>query len=369
MPATGKRDTTQGEWPLCYGPRLVRARRQTLRAIALASCAAALVGIALPAAVTGAPGGKRAASLRAHRAQLEQRSHNALLELYSIETQLVRARAQIATLDRKKGQLERESASLRLSLKLAHRTIAATRRTLGDRARAIYESGEVNDPIAIMLGAESIDDALTRLEGLRQITSQQNAVLRQAQEAQSQLLRLSADLERRKAGLGRLRYQARASTRSLESTRSAKASTIHSLANERALTGRQLAGLSAQAKRAATTSIKKESGAQSSTTTTTTVTTPAPSTNPTTGERQLTVSATCYCLTGSTASGLPVGPGIIATDPSVIPLGTRLFVPGYGKGVAADTGSAVQGNTIDLWVASCAQASAYGRRTVTITIY
>ena len=318
--------------------------------------------------MTGAPGGKRAASLRAHRAQLEQRSHNALLELYSIETQLARARAQVATLDRKKGQLERESASLRLSLKLAHRTIAATRRTLGDRARAIYESGEVNDPIAIMLGAGSIDDALTRLEGLQQITSQQNAVLRQAQKAQSQLLRLSADLERRETALGRLRYQARASTRSLESTRSAKASTIHSLANERALTGRQLAGLSAQAKRAATTSIKKESGARSSTTTTT-VTTPAPSTNPTTGERQLTVSATCYCLTGSTASGLPVGPGIIATDPSVIPLGTRLFVPGYGKGVAADTGSAVQGNTIDLWVASCAQASAYGRRTVTITIY
>jgi len=367
MPATEKRDTTQGEWPLCYGPRLVRARRQTLRAIALASCAAALVGIALPAAVTGAPGGKRAASLRAHRAQLEQRSHNALLELYSIETQLVRARAQVATLDRKKGQLERESASLRLSLKLAHRTIAATRRTLGNRARAIYESGEVNDPIAIMLGAGSIDDALTRLEGLQQITSQQNAVLRQAQKAQSQLLRLSADLERRETALGRLRYQARASTLSLESARSAKASTIHSLANERALTGRQLAGLSAQATRAATTSIKKESSARPSTTTT--VTTPAPSTNPTTGERQLTVSATCYCLTGSTASGLPVGPGIIATDPTVIPLGTRLFVPGYGKGVAADTGSAVQGNTIDLWVASCAQASAYGRRTVTITIY
>jgi len=341
-----------------------------LRAITLASCAAALVGIALPTAVTGAPSDKSAASLRAHRAQLEQRSHNALLELYSIETQLERARTQIAALDQEKARLERESASLRVSLKLAHRTIAATRRTLADRARALYESGEVNDPIAILLGAESIDDAVTRLEGLEQITNQQNAILHQSQETQSKLLRLKANLERRQASLDRLRYRAQASTRSLEAARSTKASTIHRLTSERALTGRQLADLSAQATRAATTSIKKESGSKPSTSTSpTTVTTPAPSTTPTSGGRQLTVSSTCYCLRGTTASGLPVGPGIIATDPTVIPLGTRVFVPGYGKAVAADTGSAVKGNTIDLWVASCAQARAYGRRPVTITVY
>ena len=49
-------------------------------------------------------------------------------------------------------------------------------------------------------------------------------------------------------------------------------------------------------------------------------------------------------------------PGVIATDPAYIPLGTRLFVPGYGEGVAADTGGAVIGWTIDLWVSSCAEA-------------
>jgi len=351
---------------LCYGQRFVRARGQTLRAIALASCAAALVGTALPAAVTGAPGGQRAASLRAHRAQLEQRSHDALLELYSIETQLERARARVATLDREKVQLERESASLRSNLKLAHRTIAVTRRTLADRARALYESGEVNDPIAIMLGAESIDDAVTRLEGLEQITNQQNAVLRQATKAQNKLLSLKADLDRRRAALGQLRVQARASATSLEAARSEKSSTINRLANQRTLTGRQLADLAAwaQATQTAKTSVKV-----APTTKTTTTPKSPPRSDAPSGGRKLTVSSTCYCLRGTTASGVPVGPGIIATDPTVIPLGTRVFVPGYGKAVAADTGSAVKGNTIDLWVASCKQASAYGRRTVTITIY
>ena len=60
---------------------------------------------------------------------------------------------------------------------------------------------------------------------------------------------------------------------------------------------------------------------------------------------------------GSTASGLPVGSGVIAVDPSVIPLGTRVFVPGYGPAVAADVGTAVKGNIIDLWMPSTARRS------------
>jgi 3D (Asp-Asp-Asp) domain-containing protein len=46
-----------------------------------------------------------------------------------------------------------------------------------------------------------------------------------------------------------------------------------------------------------------------------------------------------------------------------------MYVPGYGEGVAADTGSAVKGNTIDVWFESCAQAMAWGRKTVTITLH
>jgi 3D (Asp-Asp-Asp) domain-containing protein len=60
---------------------------------------------------------------------------------------------------------------------------------------------------------------------------------------------------------------------------------------------------------------------------------------------------------------------VVAVDPSVIPLGTRLTIPGYGAGIAADTGSAVRGSTIDLWFPTLAQALAWGKRTVTITLH
>jgi 3D (Asp-Asp-Asp) domain-containing protein len=83
----------------------------------------------------------------------------------------------------------------------------------------------------------------------------------------------------------------------------------------------------------------------------------------------MTVSSTGYCLKGNTATGVPTSPGVVAVDPTVIPLGTRMYVPGYGEGVAADTGSAVKGRTIDVWFESCADATAWGRKTVTITLH
>ncbi|MDQ5820086.1 MAG: 3D domain-containing protein, partial [Actinomycetota bacterium] len=85
--------------------------------------------------------------------------------------------------------------------------------------------------------------------------------------------------------------------------------------------------------------------------------------------RTLTVTATGYSIHGRTATGAPTGPGIVAVDPGVIPLGTRMTIPGYGEGVAADTGGAIRGATIDLWFPTVAQARAWGRRTVTITLH
>jgi uncharacterized protein YabE (DUF348 family) len=85
------------------------------------------------------------------------------------------------------------------------------------------------------------------------------------------------------------------------------------------------------------------------------------------------VTATGYSaeqpgLSSKTATGAAAKRGVIAVDPRVIPLGTRVYVPGYGHAVAADTGGAIRGNRIDLCFNTVAQARAWGRRTVTILI-
>jgi len=84
---------------------------------------------------------------------------------------------------------------------------------------------------------------------------------------------------------------------------------------------------------------------------------------------RLRVDAVAYHLPGRTASGLQVRKGVVAVDPALIPLGTRLFVPGYGKAIAADVGAEIKGRIIDLWMPSTAEAREWGRRTVVITVY
>lgn len=63
-----------------------------------------------------------------------------------------------------------------------------------------------------------------------------------------------------------------------------------------------------------------------------------------------------------TATGHLTRHGVIAVDPEVIPLGSMVFVPGYGWGVALDTGSKVKGKRIDVWMDSADKAKAWGKR-------
>ncbi len=87
------------------------------------------------------------------------------------------------------------------------------------------------------------------------------------------------------------------------------------------------------------------------------------------GVRSLTVVATGYALPGRTASGRAVGWGVVAVDPSVIPMGSRIAIPGYGMGVAADTGGAIAGARIDLWFPSARRRTSGEAATVTVTVY
>ena len=71
---------------------------------------------------------------------------------------------------------------------------------------------------------------------------------------------------------------------------------------------------------------------------------------------------------GLTATGIPARYGIVAVDPDVIPLGTRLYIPGYGVALAADTGGAIIGDKIDLCVEDYGEAMSFGRRTVKVYV-
>jgi len=81
-------------------------------------------------------------------------------------------------------------------------------------------------------------------------------------------------------------------------------------------------------------------------------------------------SATAYCLKGRTAMGHGVRKGLIAADPRVLRLGSRINLGAgsySGSYLVSDTGGRIKGRKLDIWMASCSEARRFGRRNVSVS--
>lgn len=342
----------------------VSGRRPSLRrAFAALACTALAALVVGTAPAVPAPGGTPSTSL-------ERAERSAVLELYAAESALARARGVAATLGRRAVAARTLEGRARRHAALVRRSLGLTRARVATTLRALYVEGDRADPIAVVLGAETLDAAIDGLEGLVHVVEGQRRLAAQLVSDEAALARSAARARQASERAGRARAAAEGAVARLSLAVTARSQTLARIRARRAASAASLARLEATARAA----VGRERALRGAT--------PAPATPPTPsapaatvdsaspgGTRTLVVDAVAYHLPGRTASGLPVGIGVIAVDPNVIPLGTRVFVPGYGPAVAADVGTAIKGNIIDLWMPSTAQARAWGRRTVTITIY
>jgi 3D (Asp-Asp-Asp) domain-containing protein len=324
----------------------VRGRRESRLALVLALALA----LALSAALAGARG---AGTSKQQQRLLASKSHAALLGLYALDSKLARSRAELARLRARAEALRSEEQRVREEVAIVESNLRVSQRVLGTHLRTLYEEGEP-DAIAVLLGSTSLNDAVTRLNDLEQTARQGARAVTTSRDGQEKLNQLADELAVRVREARDLAARAEQTTAALESARAQRVAYIASLAREQKLRARQISSLETRAVR----SVEKSQIIEHS------AVPPAAA-----GPRTLTVTATGYSLPGRTATGLPVGPGMVAVDPSLIPLGTRMTIPGYGEGVAADTGGAVSGFVIDLWFPSLADALAWGRRTVTISLH
>lgn len=95
--------------------------------------------------------------------------------------------------------------------------------------------------------------------------------------------------------------------------------------------------------------------------------------NKITYKKKLNCTATAYSSHSTTATGrTPVrnesGISTIAVDPAVIPLGSKVYVDGYGYAIASDTGSAIKGSRIDIYLNSSSECDNWGRRSVNVLV-
>ena len=342
---------------------LLRCRLVTPRHRLLPVPVTVLVGALLAVSLPGSGGAdsapallQRAHDLRAANTTLAARTHAALLRLYSLDAQLARARARLDGLTAQAEAVRRERVLTAKRLRIASHDAAAAEAQLGARLRQLYEQGDT-DPLAVLLGAQSLDAALAGLDALDRSASVDRRLIQETRLARAHEQSVSASLAARSATLERLRRDAATTAASIATAKSRQAGYLATLRSKERLNGARISSLERAARAAQAKSV-------------TLVAAPAPAALPAAaGAHAMTVVATAYSGTGATATGLAAGWGVVAVDPSVIPLGTRMSIPGYGDGVAADVGSGVSGATIDLWFPTYAQARSWGRRTVTISLH
>jgi len=337
-------------------------------------CTALLAGLLFSGSTPSRGGAGTASGAQAQAQTLRGAESAALLDLYAAESALARARVGLQQLESRSAELEGAEQSARHEAEVVRRSLAASQIRIARLLRDLYIGGGP-DALAIVFGATSLDEATDGIEWLERATALNESLARQAAARAERLDRVQKDLATRRARLDGARAEARAAERRLAIAVAAKQASLATIRQQRSVTEKRLEALQAQAEQAQERSAELTAAAAAAAgdsatasppgvSTATDIAAPTPS-----GPRTLVVDAVAYHLPGSTASGLPVGIGVIAVDASVIPLGTRVFVPGYGHAVAADVGSAVRGNIIDLWMPTTKDALAWGRRTVTITIY
>ena len=318
-------------------------------------CLAVLAGSALLATLPsgGAAEGsgeleRRAAELRAENAALAQGARSARAELTTIESRLKRTQAELESFRARAAEVRDRRRAVREQLGIARSSLRAVQQALARRLQTVYEQGET-DTLAVVLGSRSLEEVLSAMETLDLTATQDENLLAQARSASVTLASLSRTLAGRERELEQLAAVRAAAAASLAAARSDRLRTIAAVRAASRSNSARISGLEERARTLVAPQLPSSSAAN--------------------GVHSLTVVATAYALGGTTASGMPVGWGAVAVDPSVIPMGSRLSIPGYGLGVAADVGSAIQGARIDLWFPTLAQARAWGSRVVTITVF
>jgi 3D (Asp-Asp-Asp) domain-containing protein len=332
---------------------------------------ARLAGVAaLVVAATCAPCTTGAMAASAGSAALSVRERQVLYELYADDTAIARARNAAGQATAQAAAIDRELVLARTEATLARRALHAARTRLATRLSAWYRQGAPPDAVEIFLGASSLSDALDEVELWHRATHLDRSVITQTTSARARFAHASGVLAAARAAALAHHAALVGQLRDLTQARAEKAALLDSLQRQdrAARQQRRVRALTRRAEHAARRSAAISPAPLVGDPTPLVQVAPAPSVAaPIQTGGTLSVSSTAYSLTGNTASGLPTARGVCAVDPSVIPLGTRFDVPGYGSCVAADTGSAIIGDRIDVWLPTLALAESWGRQQVTIT--
>lgn len=268
-------------------------------------------------------------------------------------------------------------ASLNQEIERTEGKYNSLKETVAKQMRAMQAHGGASASVLnVVLNANDFHEAIQAWTNL--------SVILRAEDAQAKdLVDTQKNLETMQSSLMQIKDELKTAQADYQEQAEDLEESIHTLKNKMADNQNILEEMKAKAEMTKDTTVdenadqpkieplasKKNEAPQVSEPKDTTIT--APSSD---GGTSLTVSATAYSSDNGlgfiTATGINLhqNPMCIAVDPSVIPLGKMVEVPGYGIAIAGDTGGAIKGNIIDVHLPTTAQAQAWGRKTIQINV-
>lgn len=303
--------------------------------------------------------------LEARSQELDADYQQALAELVGVNSDVTRYSGDIAEITQRRADTQASIVAEQARLEEYQSRLNERQGALEKRLRGTYKSNDVGY-LEVVMGAGDFSDFLNRVDMINYIAADDRKLIVAVQDAKQGIEDKIASLSEMQNQLATSLDELSSAQASLLDAQSRQQVFVSSLENEKLAADGQLAQLQAEAagiesrmnqiQQQADTSYNSGGGYAENTS------------PPAGGGSSFTAESTAYCLGGTTATGMPVGRGIIAVDPRVIPLGSRVHVSGYGDAIAADTGGAIRGNIVDVWL-PCNEAYSWGRRTVTVTVY
>jgi 3D (Asp-Asp-Asp) domain-containing protein/Skp family chaperone for outer membrane proteins len=280
-----------------------------------------------------------------------------LAELVALESELHTAQEELENTNEKLAASECQLNKIRQSKESLQEDLGKTKTVLQTRLVDIYTDGRFVG-LDFILSSKDISNLLCRLDYLNRIVKQDAQLVQKVESEKKELEQAELKIEQENHDLTEIRSSCEAKQLALDRKIREKQSVLADIRSRQLATEDSLQELqdSAVQIRAKMDELQPPSRAA------------------TRGSLRMLASGYCPCAkccgqnNGKTATGLPAGKGVVAVDPKVIPLGTKLYISEYGEAIAGDIGGKIVGNRIDLGFDSHSQANAWGKRYVVVDI-
>lgn len=292
-------------------------------------------------------------------------------EMESLQSYITQNREALAETQKRIAATQQQIEKKKEEIVVLQDKIHNRKDVMKSRLVALQEDEKLNVAINVILESKSVADLIQRASAVTTLFNADNDIINEQENDLSQIEKDKQEIAKHEEQLAVEKETLSKQHNELALNLQKRQESLTVMQQKYSQVDEQMAGIQAEL-RAAQEKVRQE---QDSVKAMSTANTPAAPKAPAPTGVEMYVTSTAYSWQSSgsiTYMGYNIKENpnmkLIAVDPSVIPLGSKVWVEGYGVAIAGDTGGAIKGHKIDVLMPNNAQAFAWGRRTVKVVV-